>query len=92
MFPLLVPANGLLVGGADGIVGIMPGGDGCRGMLLASSTCIPGDDVPASDGALRAGSVLVPNVVKGENDVGGALLRGGGDGDGGEVGGGPDIL
>ena len=87
-----MPANGLLVGGANGIVGIVPGDDGCCGVLLVSSTCISGDNVPASDGALRAGSVLVPNVVKGENDVGGALLCGGGDGDGGEVGGRPDIL
>ena len=85
-------ANGLLVGGADGMVGIIPGGDGCRGVLLVSSTCISGDVVPASDGALKAGSVLIPNMVKGENDVGGALLQGGGDGDGGEVGGKPDIL
>ena len=67
-------SNRLLVGGANGIVGIVPGGDGCHGVLLVSSTCIPGDDVPASNGALRAGSVLVLNVVKGENDVGGALL------------------
>ena len=87
-----MPANGLLVGGANGIVGIVPGGDGCHGVLLESSTCISGDIVPASDGALKAGSVLVPNVVKGENDVGGALLQGGGDGDSGEVGGKPDIL
>ena len=73
-------------------MGIVPGGDGCRGVLLASLMCIPGDDVPASNGALKAGLVLVPNVVKGENDVGGALLHGGGDRDGGEVSGGPDIL
>ena len=88
----LVPAKGLLEGGADGMVSIVPGGDGCCGVLLVSSTCIPGDDVPASDGAPRAGLVLVLNVVKGENDVGGALLQEGGDGDGGDVGGKPDIL
>ena len=70
----------------------MPGGDGCRVVLLESSTCIPGDDVPVSDGALRAGSVLLLNAVKGENDVGGALLQDGGDGDSGDVGGKPDIL
>ena len=74
------------------MVGIVPGDDGCCGVLLVSSTCIPGDNVPASDGALRAGLALILNEVKGENDVGGALLHGGGDGDGGEVGGGPDIL
>ena len=85
-------SNRLLVGGANGIVGIVPGGDGCCGVLLVSLTCISGDIVPASDGALKAGLVLVPNVVKGENDVGGALLQGGGDGDSGDVGGGPDIL
>ena len=82
----------MLVGGANGTAGTVPGGDGCRGVLLAPSTCIPGDDVPSPDGALKAGSVLAPNVVKGENDVGGAVLRDGGDGNGGEVSGGPDIL
>ena len=87
-----MPANGLLVSGANGMVGIVPGGDGCHGVLLESSMCISGDVVPASDGALKAGLVLVLNVVKCENDVGGALLRGGGDGDSGEVGGKPDIL
>ena len=70
----LVSANGLLVGGADSTVGIVPGGDGCHVVLLESSTCIPGDDILVSDGALRAGSVLLPNAVKGENEVGGALL------------------